>query len=82
MIETIFLLITLNGGPIVVKPQYESMFAVKQIPGTVVQECAEWSGVDPYSTKDMSNVYNELYLMECFFYDIGAHEHNILQEHL
>ena len=78
MIETLFLLITLNGGPVIVKPQYESMFAIKQIPESVVKECSEWSGVDPYDTEQMSNIYKEMYLMECFFYDVGNHEHNIL----
>ena len=61
-----------------VRAQYESMFAVKQIPTSVVRECTEWSGVNPYDPEEMSNVYNELYLMECFYYDVGAHEHNIL----
>ena len=30
-------------------------------------------------TEQMSNIYNELTYMDCVYYDLGAHEHNIYQ---
>ena len=77
MIETAFLMIVLNGGPVTVKPNYEELFAVNPIPERVVRECAEYSGVDPYNIMHMNDIMKELDLLDCFFYDVGDHEHNI-----
>ena len=77
MIETAFLMITLNGGPVRVLPDIEHMFVNPVVPTQVVKECTEYTGVDPYNVEQMSNIYNELNLMDCFFYDVGNHEHNI-----
>ena len=79
MIETAFLMIVLNG-PITIKPQYQGMFAVNTIPTQTVSECADYSGVDPYNTNHMSDIMKELDLLDCFFYDVGNHEHNIYSQ--
>ena len=80
MIETAFLLIALNGGTVRVLPELESMFVDPVVPTQVVKECTEYTGISPYNIEQMSNIYNELELMDCFFYDVGAHEHNIYSE--
>lgn len=76
MFETFFLLILLDGT-VTVKPKYESMFVINPIPAQTVKECAEYSGVDPYNREHMGDMMRELDLLDCFYYDVGDHEHNI-----
>ena len=77
VIETIFLIIALNGD-IHIKEGPDTMFRHDPIPQSVVKECTEWSGVNPYNAKEIGNAMNELLFLECVYYDMGDHEHAII----
>jgi len=75
--ETIFLIVTL-GGEIRVKPTYEPMFNHNPLPESVIKECSEWSGVDPYDKDDITHGRNEFKFLGCVYYDSGDHEDAII----
>ena len=81
MYETLFLIVFLNTSPptIFLKSNVEMMFSAKEVPQKTITECRDWTGVDPFNPEQMSNIYNELAYMDCVYYDMGAHEHNIYQ---
>ena len=77
MIETLFLIINLSGG-IQFKDGPDSMFRHNPIPESVVRECSEWSGVNPYDEQQIKQPLKEMLFLECVYYDMGEHEHAII----
>lgn len=55
------------------------MFTAREVPQKTIIECRDYTGVDPFNEEQMSNIYNELTYMDCVYYDLGDHEHNIYQ---
>tara|TARA_Y100000015_G_scaffold36941_1_gene38528 strand:+ start:320 stop:487 length:168 start_codon:yes stop_codon:yes gene_type:complete len=55
------------------------MFSQQEVPQKSIIECKEYTGVDPFDPEQMSDIYNELKYVDCLYYDLGAHEHNIYQ---
>ena len=81
MFETVFLTILLNQTPpmILIRSGYISMFTQREVPQKTITECREWTGIDPFDQEVMSDFFNELKYMNCVYYDLGDHEHNIYQ---
>lgn len=81
MFETVFLTVLLNQTPptILIRSGYISMFSDREIPQKTIIECRDWTGIDPFNEEQMSNFMNELNYMDCVYYDLGDHEHNIYQ---
>ena len=81
MFETLFLTVILNAETptILIKSAVGSMFTAREVPQKTIIECRDYTGVDPFNEEQMSNIYNELTYMDCVYYDLGDHEHNIYQ---
>ena len=81
MFETLFLMVFVTSSPqtIYLRSNVEGMFSAKEIPQKTIIECRDYTGVDPFDPEQMSDIYNELAYMDCVYYDLGAHEHNIYQ---
>ena len=81
MFETVFLTVILSSNPptIFLRPNVGMMFTAREIPQKTITECRDWTGIDPFNKEVMDNFYNELTYMNCVYYDLGDHEHNIYQ---
>ncbi len=81
MYHTLFLIVFLETSPptIFLRPNVDMMFSQQEVPQKSIIECKEYTGVDPFDPEQMSDIYNELKYVDCLYYDLGAHEHNIYQ---